>query len=66
MGLGVEVDSFVQLEDNCTIKVEDLRSRYIHLRIGGSDTGLTLSLTEGALRKLAEKAAEALQPVEPT
>ncbi|MBB5955806.1 hypothetical protein FHS29_002387 [Saccharothrix tamanrassetensis] len=66
MGLGVEVDSFVQLEDDCTIKIEDLHSQYVHLRIGGSDTGLTLSLSEGALRKLAEKTAEALQPVEPT
>ncbi|GAA1341597.1 hypothetical protein [Saccharothrix algeriensis] len=65
MGTGVEVDSFVQVEDDCTIRIEQLHSSYTHLRIGGGDTGLTLSLTEGALKKLASKAAEALGPGEP-
>lgn len=54
MAQGVEVDSVAHVADHCAIKVDRLGPDDTLVRFGGSDTGVTLSLTDRALRRLTD------------
>ncbi len=59
MSTGVEVDSVAHVEDNCSIKVDRVGPDDTLVRIGGNNTGVTLSLTDHALQKLTAALATA-------